>query len=82
VEVIVKRTVARFDFMPDAHIAMGKLKAEGIDCMLADEHMVQTNWLYAIAVGGIKLQVAPEDVERAVQVLQTDYSGTLDEPDD
>lgn len=71
-------TVATFDMMPDAHIAMGRLHAEGIDCHLADEHLVQTDWLYAIAVGGIKLQVLEEDADAARRILDEDLSGTLD----
>lgn len=70
--------VARFDSMPEAHIAMGRLEIEGIDAWLADEHLVQTDWLYSIAVGGIKLQVRAEDAQRAVEILNTDYSGELD----
>lgn len=72
-------TIATFDFLTDARIAMGRLQAEGIPCVLADENLVQTDWLYSIAVGGIKLQVAPEDVARALEVLGTDYSGLLDQ---
>lgn len=71
-------TIARFDSMPEAHIAMGRLEVEGIDAWLADEHLVQTDWLYSIAVGGIKLQVRAEDAQRAVEILNTDYSGELE----
>jgi len=71
--------LARYDGMPDAHIAMGRLAAEGIDSWLADEHLVQTDWLYSIAVGGIKLHVAEEDAEHAVKILATDYSEDIDD---
>ena len=67
-------TVARYDTMPEAHIAMGRLHVEGIDAWLADEHLVQTDWLYSIAVGGIKLKVEPDMLERARKILDTDYS--------
>lgn len=70
-------TVATFDLMTDAHIAMGRLAAEGVEAWLADEHLVQTDWLYSVAVGGIKLQVRPEDAEQARTILATDYSGDL-----
>ena len=72
-------TIATFDTTPAAHIALGKLLAEGIDAMLADEHLVQTDWLYAIAVGGIKLQVKEHDAHRAAEVLQRDDSSAVDE---
>lgn len=57
---------------------MGRLEAEGIEAWLADEHLVQTDWLYSIAVGGIKLQVRPEHAQRALEILNTDYSGELE----
>lgn len=75
-------TVACFDNMPTAHIAMGRLQTEGIDCWLADEHLVQTDWLYAIAVGGIKLQVGAPYANQAREILDTDYSSELAEPDE
>lgn len=74
-------TVATFDTSPEAHIAMGRLRAEGIDCHLADEHLVQTDWLYSIAVGGIKLQVTPDQVARAQRILARDDSDTVDHED-
>lgn len=73
------KTVATFDMMPDAHIAMGKLKSEGIPCFLQDENIVQTDWLYSIAVGGIKLRVKTPDYEQALNILQRDDSDYLSE---
>lgn len=71
-------TVATFDFLPSAEIVRGRLLAEGIECQLADQHLVQTDWLYSIAVGGIKLQVAAAEVPRALAVLDEDFSDMLD----
>ena len=71
-------TVATFDFLPQAEIARGRLRAEGIGCELADQHLVQTDWLYSIAIGGIKLQVEEADAERAFAILQCDFSDELD----
>lgn len=73
-----RRTVATFDNQPLAYIAMGKLHAAGIEASLADENLVQTDWLYAIAVGGIKLEVAEADAERAEQILAEDWSDSLE----
>ncbi|MEZ5581637.1 MAG: DUF2007 domain-containing protein [Candidatus Competibacteraceae bacterium] len=75
-------TIARFDFLPQAEIVRGRLLAEGIDCRLADQHLVQTDWLYSLAVGGIKLQVETKDVERALAILERDYSADLDAESD
>ena len=71
-------TIATFDNMPTAYIAKGRLEAEGIPCWLKDENLGQTDWLYNIAVGWIKLQVEPRDAERARVILDTDYSGDVD----
>lgn len=73
--------VARYDTMPEAHIALGRLHAEGINAWLADENLVQTDWLYSIAVGGIKLQVEADMLERASKILATDYSHELSDDD-
>ena len=74
-------TIATFDNMPAAHIAKGRLEAEGINCWLKDENLGQTDWLYNIAVGWIKLEVEPHDAERARAILNTDYSGDVDTQD-
>jgi hypothetical protein len=71
-------TIATFDFLPLAEIARGRLQAEGIRCQLADQHLVQTDWLYSIAVGGIKLQVEAENIPQAQAILEHDYSADLD----
>ena len=72
-------TVATYDRVTDAHIALGRLLAEGIEAQLFDDNMVQMDWLYSIALGGIKLRVARGDAKAARAVLETDYSAVLDE---
>jgi hypothetical protein len=74
-------TVATFDKTTDAHIAMGRLAAEGIRTLLFDDNMVQMDWLYSIALGGIKLRVARADESLARRILITDYSRDLDDID-
>lgn len=71
-------TVAVFETLPDAQIAVGRLEAEGLSAYLADSNLVQTDWLYAIAIGGIKVQVAPDDVEQARAILARDDSDALE----
>ena len=67
-------TVATFDTIIDAHIAMGRLETVGIACFLMDEQLIQTDMLYSPALGGIKLQVDQKNVARARQALAEDYS--------
>ena len=74
-------TVATYDRATDAHIALGRLAAEGIEARLFDEQTVQMDWLYAIALGGIKLRVSRSDVPAARKVLETDYSAALENMD-
>jgi hypothetical protein len=74
-------TIATFDKTIDAHIAMGRLAAEGVRAQLFDDNMVQMDWLYAIALGGIKLRVTRADESRARRILATDYSHELDDVD-
>lgn len=71
-------TIATFDDTPTAYIAKGRLEAEGIGCWLKDENLGQTNWLYNIAVGWIKLQVETRHADRARAILDTDYSTDVD----
>ena len=71
-------TIATYDFITDAEIARGRLQAEGIEAFLADQHLVQTDWLYSIAVGGIKLQVEAAHAARAEAILAQDFSSELD----
>jgi hypothetical protein len=62
-------TVATYWKPSEAIVARSRLEAEGIRAYLADEQLIAMDWLLANAVGGIKLQVAQHDQERAREVL-------------
>jgi Putative prokaryotic signal transducing protein len=74
-------TVATFTNPLEAHIVRGRLQAEGIEVYVAHEHHIWANWFLSTALGGVKLQVSPEDVQRADEILQHervgDYEGLL-----
>lgn len=53
----------------EAHLACSALQAAGIHATLIDEHIVNANWLYSNAVGGVKLLVRTEDAAAAEAVL-------------
>jgi len=72
-------TIATFDNQVEAHIAVGRLNAEGIDAELADAHLVQTDWLYGAALGGIKVQVPEGQAAWARDILAQDHSAGLTE---
>ncbi|SMN11222.1 hypothetical protein SPBRAN_1462 [uncultured Candidatus Thioglobus sp.] len=70
-------TIASFSFAHEAHIARAKLESEGIPAVLADEFTINMQWLYSNALGGVKVQVPPSCVERAIEILSRDDSDLL-----
>ena len=62
-------TVATFDMPTEAHLAKGLLEANGLTAFLADELTVGVAWHLSNAIGGVKLQVAEDDVEHAASIL-------------
>jgi|SanBayMetagenome_1026888.scaffolds.fasta_scaffold07359_4 hypothetical protein len=62
--------IRRFDTYVPAHIALAKLRESGIDAHLQDEHTVTIDPLLSLAVGGIKLLVPNEEIEKAEKLLQ------------
>lgn len=62
-------TVASFLQPIEAHLARARLESDGIECFVVDEHIVGVQWLYAVAVGGVKLQVRSWQSEHAREVL-------------
>ena len=59
-----------FDNYIPAHIALGKLQDEYINCYLQDENSVTIDPFLSNAIGGIKLMVAEAQIERAKEILK------------
>ena len=73
-------TLKTFDNPIDAHLLKTKLESEGIVVYLFDENINSINPLYNIATGGIKLNIAEQDLDRAVEVLrEIDAAAYVDE---
>lgn len=70
--------LARFSFPHEAHIAKANLESAGIKSFVADEHTVNTQWLYSNAIGGVRLMVSEADVEEATEILACDFSESLE----
>jgi hypothetical protein len=68
-------TIATFTNPLEAHIVRGRLQAEGIETSVAHEHHIWANWFLSTALGGVKLQVRPEDAQRAEEVLRQEQDG-------
>lgn len=64
-------TLTTFSSPVEAQMAKNLLEAHGIVAYLADEETVGMYWLLGNAIGGVKLQVADSDLERAADTLET-----------
>ncbi|HCC85715.1 MAG TPA: hypothetical protein DEQ06_03810 [Porphyromonadaceae bacterium] len=64
-------TIKTYTYPHEVYVERGKLESEGIETFLKDETTVQVYNFYSNAVGGIKLQVFSEDVNRALAILDS-----------
>jgi hypothetical protein len=62
-------TLRKFRDLPEALLAKGSLESAGIESFLGDDNMVRMDWFISNLLGGIKLQVKPEDAEAADEIL-------------
>lgn len=71
IDIIVKFVLLySFDNYIPAHIALGRLKEEYINCYLQDEYSVTIDPFLSNAIGGIKLMVNEVQLERAKEILE------------
>jgi hypothetical protein len=63
-------TVSDYYFSTLAHLSKAKLESEGIQSFIFDEYIVNANWLYLIAIGGVKLKVREADAATAYRILE------------
>jgi hypothetical protein len=81
-------TIRKFRDLPEALLAKGSLESAGIECYLVDDNMVRMDWFISNLLGGVKLQVRPEDIEEATAILdmpipeaiEVEGSGTYHQP--
>ena len=66
-------TVASFSKPEEAHLLRMRLEAGGVAAYILDENMVQMDWLYSNAIGGVRVQIAEEDAEDAKEILKETY---------
>lgn len=67
-------TIARFTVGVEAHLAKGRLEAEGIPAFIADEHMASLDFVYSSIIGGVRLRVRKVDAERAIELLNSELA--------
>ena len=62
-------TLKTFDNSIEVYLLKSKLESENIECFVIDENMITLNPLFANAVGGIKLNINGEDLQKAQAVI-------------
>lgn len=62
-------TVASFSKPEEAHLLRMRLEAGGVPAVVLDENMVQTDWMFSNAVGGVKVVIEEGDAEAAREIL-------------
>lgn len=67
-------TIDRFFDPVEARIVAGRLEAAGIPVHLLGIHHVSANWMLAVALGGVRLQVPQTRVEEAKHLLSEDVA--------
>jgi hypothetical protein len=62
-------TVQRYRDVSEAIVARSVVESAGIFCFLRDENLVRLDWQVSNFIGGLSLQVSPEDAEAAIALL-------------
>ena len=65
-------TIATFTQAEEAHLLRMRLESIGIQAFIKDENTIQADWLISNAIGGVRLQVADEDVDAVREFLGRD----------
>lgn len=63
--------LATFPYSTEAHITKSKLEQEELRVMLADEKTIDSDPLISQAIGGVKLLVHNDDLEKAVIIYNS-----------
>ena len=73
--------VASFDSLLHAELVRGRLQASGIDARLEDANTVSMAGHLALAIGGVKVVVAKDDIEAARELISTPVALAADDDD-
>ena len=61
--------IGAYQYSSEAVIIRGRLQAEGIEVFMTDNYTIDTDPLVSNAIGGVKLFVKTEDLEKAEHIL-------------
>ena len=76
-QVPTRLVLARFGNVMEAQVLKHLLVSEGISASLGDAHTVQTNGLWANALGGVRVMVPADSLARARQLMDEMQAGLL-----
>lgn len=68
-DLFAMKTLAAFNKPIDARLLIARLEGSGIAAYPRDENMVTLDWLASNAIGGVKVDVADEDYDRAMEIM-------------
>jgi hypothetical protein len=73
------KVVAAYTNSEQAYLAASRLESAGIAVEIRDAGTITLNWMWAPAIGGVKVAVADEDFADALEILNapTDNQGIL-----
>ena len=69
-------------WLHEAQFLKSVLAGAGIEATIPNEHTLGVQPLYAVALGGVRVLVRPQDAERARDVLDSTATGTDASDDD
>jgi hypothetical protein len=71
-----------FTDMMQANIVRGRLEAEGIPSIIANEHTVTADWTHSLALGGVRVMVPPYHLQDAREVIKQIDAGEFMEDEE
>ena len=69
-------TVGTYSTLYEASLVKGELEAFDIDAVLADDNVVNINWLWSNLLGGVKVLVPASEVEEAHRIMKLEADDT------
>lgn len=72
-------TIASFEYVSDLQVLKTKLEFEGIQVILKDDHVLNSDPMISYAIGGAKVQVFKEDADRAIEIYNQIRSYAIDD---
>jgi hypothetical protein len=71
-------TIASLSKPEEAHMLRMRLEAAGFPAYVQDEHLIQIDWLLSNAIGGVRVQVAEDDLPAVKEFLAAEEEPELD----